>query len=84
MDGLGPVRPSVLREHLLVHYFIPWRKGPENIVQVLANEVRTGYMYTNIMETEVNISAIKYIIWHVGLKGRKPQIEKPKENGIEL
>jgi len=40
-------------------------------------------MYTNIMETEVNISAIKYIIWHIGLKGKKATVRNPKEIGIE-
>ena len=41
-------------------------------------------MYTKIMETEVNISAIKYIIWKIGLEGKKAAVRNPKENGIEL
>ena len=41
-------------------------------------------MYTNIMESEVNISAINYIIWHVGLMGKEPQLENRRKNGIEL
>ena len=44
MDRLGPVRPSKLREHLVGLLFYSVEKGPENIVQVLANEVRTGYI----------------------------------------
>ena len=40
-------------------------------------------MYTKIMETEVNISAIKYIIWQIGLKGKIAIVRNPKEIGIE-